>query len=90
MNTEEIIFKRTYYPSTKIKGSLIIKDDLRNIILQSLLKIQTQESKAKALGITQPRFNDLYKNKLDKFTIESLVMYIERLGFDVKISATKQ
>lgn len=45
----------------------------------------TQRHAAKVLGISQPRISELLSGQLDKFTIDTLVKYLEQLGLDVRI-----
>lgn len=45
----------------------------------------TQITTAKKLGITQPRVSDLLTGKLSKFSLDSLVKMLARLGSDVEL-----
>ena len=45
----------------------------------------TQADKAKALGITQPRLNDLLKDRIDKFSLDALVSLAKKAGLRVSI-----
>ena len=45
----------------------------------------TQAAAAKALGLTQPRVNDLVRGRLDRFSIDALIEYLSRLGVQVQI-----
>ena len=38
----------------------------------------TQAEKAEVLGITQPRLNDLLKNRVDKFSLDALVLLAKK------------
>jgi predicted XRE-type DNA-binding protein len=42
-----------------------------------------QTAKAKSLGITQPRLNDLLKGKIDKFSLDTLVNIADKSGLEV-------
>ena len=46
----------------------------------------TQADKAKALGITQPRLNDLLKERTDKFSLDALVSLAKKAGLRVDVS----
>ena len=46
----------------------------------------TQADKAKALGITQPRLNDLLKERIDKFSIGALVSIASQAGLRVNLN----
>ncbi len=44
---------------------------------------------AQRAGITQPRMNDLIKNRTYKFTLDALVNVAAKLGYTVKLSLKK-
>ena len=46
----------------------------------------TQTEKANSLGITQPRLNDLLKNRTDKFSIDSLVSLVKKAGLRIDVN----
>jgi predicted XRE-type DNA-binding protein len=48
----------------------------------------TQAAAARALGIAQPRVNDLLRRRLDRFSIDALVEYLSRLGVQVRIETS--
>jgi predicted XRE-type DNA-binding protein len=48
----------------------------------------TQAAAAKALGIAQPRVNDLLRRRLDRFSIDALIEYLSRLGVQVQIKTS--
>lgn len=56
--------------------------------LQELIKSQggTQAEKAEWLGITQPRLNDLLKERIDKFSIDALVAIALKAGLRVDVN----
>jgi len=45
----------------------------------------TQIATAQKLGVTQPRVSDLLNGKLSKFSLDSLVMMLSRLGSDIEL-----
>ena len=49
----------------------------------------SQREATKILGITQPRLNDLLQGKIQKFSIDSLVKMLSKVGVhvDVHVSA---
>jgi predicted XRE-type DNA-binding protein len=49
----------------------------------------TQTEAARALGITQPRLNDLLRGKIDKFSLDALVNMLGRAGMRVEVKVTK-
>ena len=46
----------------------------------------TQAEKAKALGITQPRLNDLLKGRIDKFSLDALMSLAKKAGLRVTLN----
>lgn len=55
--------------------------------LQERLAAQdgTQSLKAEALGISQPRLNDLLQGRISKFSLDTLVDLVQLQGFVVEI-----
>jgi predicted XRE-type DNA-binding protein len=49
----------------------------------------TQTEAARALGITQPRLNDLLPGKIDKFSLDALVNMLGRAGMRVELRVKK-
>ena len=45
----------------------------------------TQADAARRLGITQPRLNDLLRRKINKFSLDTLLVLATRAGLKVKI-----
>jgi len=48
----------------------------------------TQRAAAALLGIDQPRVSLLVRGKTGQFSLEKLIEFLGRLGFDVRIEAT--
>jgi predicted XRE-type DNA-binding protein len=48
----------------------------------------TQAAAARALGVAQPRVNDLLRGRLDRFSIDALIEYLSRLGVQVRIATS--
>ena len=73
--------------------------EAQNLMLRGNLVIQirkvmdklgiTQAEAAKRAGITQPRMNDLVKNRTHKFTLDALVNVAAQLGYSVKLTLKK-
>lgn len=57
--------------------------------LQGVLKERgwSQRRAATELGVTQPRICHLVGNRLDRFSIDSLIVLLARAGVDVQIRA---
>jgi len=64
----------------KLRSQLMIAAD-KALIEKKL----TQQAAAKALGISQPRVSDLLRGKAEKFTIDSLVNILTKLGHEVTL-----
>jgi len=64
----------------KLRSQLMIEVD-KALIERNL----TQQAAAKALGISQPRVSDLLRGKAEKFTIDSLVNILTKLGHEVTL-----
>lgn len=64
----------------KLRSQLMIEVD-KALIEKNL----TQQAAAKALGISQPRVSDLLRGKAEKFTIDSLVNILTKLGHEVTL-----
>ena len=64
----------------KLRSQLMIAAD-KALIEKKL----TQQAAAKALGISQPRVSDLLRGKAEKFTIDSLVNILTKLGHKVTL-----
>lgn len=46
----------------------------------------TQAKAASALGVTQPRISDLFRGKIDRFSVDTLVAMLGHAGAEVKVS----
>lgn len=74
-------------------------DDAHNLLLRSELMARveefvkrsklTQVQAANALGVTQPRLNDLLKGKIEKFSLDALVNMLARAGMRVELRVRK-
>lgn len=49
----------------------------------------TQKEAASRLGVTQPRLNDLLRGKIDKFSLDALVLLAARAGLAVQLHVQK-
>lgn len=68
-----------------------LRSELMLAISKSLSEINgTQMQKAKALGITQPRLNDLLNGRINKFTIDALVNIATAAGLHVSLATSLQ
>lgn len=69
----------------KIRSDLM--NDLCRIIKAKGLK---QAEAARMLGVTQPRISDLFKGKIDLFSVDTLIDMLSRAGVRVKIIVSSQ
>lgn len=74
------LFERGKAERLSIQGGLAMALE-REIKARKL----TQAAAAKALGIAQPRVNDLLRGRLERFRIDALIEYLGRLGVQVQI-----
>ncbi|MCH9645650.1 MAG: helix-turn-helix domain-containing protein [Proteobacteria bacterium] len=66
-----------------------MRSDLMNVVIDLIKqKRLTQNEAAKLLGVTQPRVSDLYKAKVDKFSVSMLLGMLYKLGYEFKFSHT--
>ncbi len=49
----------------------------------------TQSDAGRALGVTQPRLNDLLRGKIDKFSLDALVKMLGHAGMRVEVRVKK-
>ncbi|MBM3950656.1 MAG: XRE family transcriptional regulator [Rhodospirillales bacterium] len=49
----------------------------------------TQSATARHLGVTQPRLNDLVRGRIDKFSLDALVVMLARAGRRVAVKVGK-
>lgn len=68
----------------ELANKMAMKMDL-SIMLSKLIKEKawTQIQAAKVLGISQSRVSDLKTAKLEKFTIDTMMDMLEKLGFRI-------
>lgn len=67
--------------------NLRVRSDLMDAILDRIHDIGwTQEKAAAHLGVTQPRLSDLYRGKIDKFSLDALVNLGRGVGVHVTVA----
>lgn len=77
-------FDKAEAENLKLRSELMIK--IEDFYRQSGL---TQAVAAKALGLTQPRFNALLKGKIGLFSLDALVNIASRAGMNVRLVIKK-
>ncbi len=75
--------------SSEEAAHMLVRADLM-MQLSRLIKRRglTQAQAAKAMGVSQPRVSNLTRGRVEKFSIDSLVDMLARLGLSVSIKAT--
>ncbi len=67
-------------------ATMTIRSEVMIAIREQVLGWKTTQSKAAArLGITQPRLNDLLKGKINKFSLDALLLLAKRAGLRVRV-----
>ncbi|MCY3955946.1 MAG: XRE family transcriptional regulator [Nitrospira sp.] len=69
--------------SADIRERVALMTALREHIQQ---RTGTQAEKADVLGITQPRLNDLLKSRVEKFSLDALVLLAQKAGLRVNVN----
>ena len=83
------VFRDLGFPEGEAQN-LLLRTDLM-IKIEQLIKKSglIQSEAAKVLGITQPRINDLLKDRIEKFSLDALVNIVARAGMEVKMTIRK-
>lgn len=80
------VFRDLGFPEAEAHN-LLLRGDLVIHLRKAIEKLGiTQAEAAKRAGITQPRMNDLVKNRTRKFTLDALVNIAAQFGYSVKLS----
>jgi len=66
----------------------LIQEHRRVEEARSLRHAAPQAEAARRIGITQPRVNDLLRGRLDKFSIDALIVYLVGAGVPVRIDTS--
>lgn len=74
-------------------------DEAQNLLLRAELMMQveryvkrnggTQQMAARALGVTQPRLNQLLKGRIELFSLDALVNMLAKVGMRVELRVRK-
>ena len=83
------VFRDIGFPEGEAQN-LLLRADLM-IRIEKIVKKSglTQSAAAQMLGITQPRLNDLLKDRIEKFGLDALVNILARAGMQVKMTVRK-
>ena len=68
-------------------ANLQLRSDLM-IVLRKRLTADgtTQVQAARLLGVSQPRISDLYRGKIDRFSVDTLIKWLGKAGADVRVT----
>jgi len=75
------------YPDSEAKN-LLLRSQLMSEI-RAVARGLTQSRAAKKFGVTQPRLNDLLRGKIDKFSLDALVIMLSNSSMDVELRVKK-
>ena len=65
-------------------GNLLLRSQLM-LAVREIAKHLTQMQAAKRFGITQPRLNDVLRGKIDKVSLDALVIMLNKAGMHVEM-----
>ena len=83
------VFRDVGFPSGEAHN-LLLGSELMTRIEQFVKRGGlTQKDSARALGVTQPRLNDLLKGRIDKFSLDALVNMLGHARLRVEIRVNK-
>lgn len=70
---------------------LQLRSDLM-IELRNLLEVRgaTQVEAARLLGVSQPRVSDLYRGKIDRFSVATLIKFLGKAGAEVSLKVRRR
>lgn len=57
--------------------------------IRDVARGMTQREAARQFGLTQPRLNDLLRGKIDKFSLDALVLVATKAGMSVRLLIRK-
>lgn len=70
--------------------NLLLRADLMIAIGRYVRKSGlSQTEAAKKLGITQPRLSDLFRHRIERFSLDALVLLAAKTGLSVRMSVKK-
>jgi predicted XRE-type DNA-binding protein len=68
-------------------ANMVARSELMLLIAQEIKdRSWTQQQAASFFGVNQPRISDLVNGRLDKFTVDMLMNWLEKLGKDVSVA----
>jgi len=80
---QDLGFRPEESENLRVRADLMI--ELRRLIE---CKKWTQAAAARIMGVSQPRISDLVRGKIDRFSIDSLVVMLGRTGVRIRLTVT--
>jgi predicted XRE-type DNA-binding protein len=74
------------FPAAQAANLLIRAQLLDELIKVLQSRFSTQAEAAVALDVTQARISDLYRGKIQRFTVDMLINLLARVGRSVEVS----
>ncbi|MGB3916233.1 MAG: helix-turn-helix domain-containing protein [Candidatus Thiothrix sulfatifontis] len=74
------------FPAAQAANLLIRAQLLDELIKVLQSRFSTQTEAAAALDVTQARISDLYRGKIQRFTVDMLINLLARVGRSVEVS----
>lgn len=72
-------------------ANLEARSALMILLEKEIRKLNLSQTEiAKRLGVKPPRISELLNGKIDKFSLDLLVVYLDRLGKTVEFNITKK
>ncbi|MBI4366210.1 MAG: XRE family transcriptional regulator [Deltaproteobacteria bacterium] len=82
---KDLGFSDSESANLEVRSSLII------LLEKEIKKLKrSQREVARLLGVKPPRVSELLNGKIDKFSLDLLVIYLARLGKTVEFNITKK
>ena len=83
------VFRDIGFPEDEAQN-LLLRADLMIAIERFVSKAGLSQTKtAKKLGITQPRLSDLFRHRIERFSLDALVNIAARAGLSVRLLVKK-
>jgi predicted XRE-type DNA-binding protein len=83
------VFRDLGFPEDEAQN-LLLRADLMIAIERSVRRAGlSQTQAAKKLGITQPRLSDLFRHRIERFSLDALVNIAARAGMRVELKVKK-
>ncbi len=75
----------------KEAANLLARSQLLILLEKEIRKLNLSQAQvAKKLGVKPPRISEIMSGRIDKFSIDLLVLYLSRLGKTVEFHVTKK